>query len=98
MDILLLFRPTPTVAELRAAADQFCTLPWGTLEELYHVERGHSYTYPSQLPHRCLEALYIVTLLEKGFGFAPDSRSITFALEVSHIVRITLLLSGRLQL
>ena len=50
------------------------------------MERGHSYTYPSQLPHRCLEALYIVTLLEKGFGFAPDSRSITFALEVSPVL------------
>lgn len=64
------------------AADAFCALSWTTLEDLYHVERGHSYTYTSQLPHRCLEALYIVTLLEKGFGFAPDSRAITYALEV----------------
>lgn len=64
------------------AADKFCTLPWATVEELYFGERGHSYTYPSQLPHRCLEALYIVTLLEKGFGFDPDGRSITLALEV----------------
>ena len=75
-------RPTPSIAELREAADQFCSLSWPALEELYHVERGHSYTYPSQLPHRCLEALYIVTLLEKGFGFDKDSRAITLALEV----------------
>ena len=46
------------------------------------VSRGHQYTYTSQLPYRCLEALYIVTLLEKGFGFERDDRSITYALEV----------------
>lgn len=74
--------PTPSIAELRVAAEAFCGLSWTTLEELYHVERGHSYTYTSQLPHRCMEALYIVTLLEKGFGFAQDSRAITYALEV----------------
>lgn len=64
------------------AADRYCALPWTVVDEQYHVHKGHAYTYTSQLPYRCLEALYIVTLLEKGFGFDKDARDITLALEV----------------
>lgn len=57
-------------------------MPWSEVDAQYRVHRGHAYTYSSQLPYRCLEALYIVTLLEKGFGFDKDARDITLALEV----------------
>lgn len=30
------------------------------------------------MPHRCLESVYMVTLLRDGFGFHPSSRDITF--------------------
>jgi hypothetical protein len=76
------YRPTPSIAELRVAAEKFCAVPWSDVKERYDVLGGHEWTYPSQLPYRCLEALYIVTLLEKGFGFDPHMRNITLALEV----------------
>ena len=76
-------RPNPSIAELRVAADRYCALPWAVVDEQFHVHKGHAFTYTSQLPFRCLEALYIVTLLEKGFGFDKDARDITLALEVS---------------
>ncbi len=80
--IALCVRPNPSIAELRVAADRYCALPWTVVDEQYHVHKGHAFTYTSQLPFRCLEALYIVTLLEKGFGFDKDARDITLALEV----------------
>jgi hypothetical protein len=81
--LLCLCRPTPTLAELEEAVINFCALPWADVEHAYYNGKPHSYTYPAQLPYRCLEALYIVTLLEKGFGFDRHARDITLALEVS---------------
>ena len=75
-------RPNPSIAELRVATERFCTMPWNALKQRYDAQGGHTWTYPSQLPNRCLEAMYIVTLLEKGFGFDTHGRSITLALEV----------------
>eukprot|EP00428_Durinskia_dybowskii_P066965 CAMPEP_0170365636 /NCGR_PEP_ID=MMETSP0117_2-20130122/6004_1 /TAXON_ID=400756 /ORGANISM="Durinskia baltica, Strain CSIRO CS-38" /LENGTH=547 /DNA_ID=CAMNT_0010620199 /DNA_START=104 /DNA_END=1747 /DNA_ORIENTATION=+ len=74
--------PNPSISELRVATDKFCALPWEEVHDKHSAGVGHQWTYNSQLPYRCMEALYIVTLLEKGFGFDPDSRSITLALEV----------------
>jgi len=74
--------PTPTLAELEAAVLKFCALPWADVEHAYYNSKPHSFTYPAQLPYRCLEALYIVTLLDKGFGFDRHARDITLALEV----------------
>jgi GDA1/CD39 (nucleoside phosphatase) family len=43
------------------------------------------------LHNRCLEALYMTTLLEHGFGFDSSHRNITLALEVmGHEVEWTL--------
>jgi hypothetical protein len=42
----------------------------------------HKYTRDEQLPYRCLEGMYITTLLEHGFGFNGSHRNITLALEV----------------
>jgi hypothetical protein len=39
-------------------------------------------TNEDKLPNRCVEALYITTLLEDGFGFRGTHRGITLALEV----------------
>ena len=39
-------------------------------------------TNDDKLPNRCVEALYITTLLEDGFGFRGTHRGITLALEI----------------
>jgi hypothetical protein len=57
-------------------------MPWSAVKERYDGIQEVHYTYSSQLPYRCMEAVYMVTLLEKGFGFDPHTRSITLALEV----------------
>ncbi|KAL3896240.1 MAG: hypothetical protein SGARI_007228, partial [Bacillariaceae sp.] len=41
-------------------------------------EGEHSFTRAEVLPHRCIETVYMVTLLKDGFGFEPESRDITF--------------------
>lgn len=79
-------RPNPTIAEVRDAAIQFCETDWEMARTF-----SHAYTRSAQIAHRCLEGLYITTLLEQGFGFDPSSRNITIALEVEgHEVEWTL--------
>lgn len=74
-------RPTPTVAELERAALDFCGLDWAVVRQR-HEDDAHPYTLPHQLSDRCLEGLYMVLLLERGFGFQRHERAITYALEV----------------
>ena len=69
--------PNPSIEELYNALDGLCSRQWyGDLEEIKH--NAHPFTKAETLPHRCMEAVYIVTLLRDGFGFAPESRDITF--------------------
>ncbi|KAL7439420.1 hypothetical protein ACHAXM_006694 [Skeletonema potamos] len=69
--------PTPSIEELTHALDGFCSRKWqGDLEEVQH--EAHEHTRAEVLPHRCVEAVYMVTLLRDGFGFHPSSRDITF--------------------
>ena len=69
--------PNPSIEELYNALDGLCSRQWqGDLEEIKH--EAHPFTKADNLPHRCMEAVYIVTLLRDGFGFAPESRDITF--------------------
>ncbi|KAL3784867.1 hypothetical protein HJC23_012470 [Cyclotella cryptica] len=69
--------PTPSIEELSHALDTFCARRWqGDLEEVQH--EAHEHTRAEVLPHRCIEAVYMVTLLRDGFGFHPSSRDITF--------------------
>merc|ERR1712216_875115 len=69
--------PTPSIEELTHALDAFCARKWqGDLEEVQH--EVHEHTRAEVLPHRCVEAVYMVTLLRDGFGFHPSSRDITF--------------------
>ena len=73
--------PTPSIEELTHALDGFCSRKWqGDLEEVQH--EVHEHTRAEVLPHRCVEAVYMVTLLRDGFGFHPSSRDITFAQRV----------------
>jgi len=69
--------PSPTLRELGEAAGDFCALDWSSVSQA-----NHDWTWEDQLPHRCFEAIYIVTILEYAFGFDPHARDITFALEV----------------
>ncbi|KAL3823843.1 hypothetical protein ACHAXA_004115 [Cyclostephanos tholiformis] len=69
--------PTPSIEELTHALDAFCARQWqGDLEDVQH--EAHEHTRAEVLPHRCLEAVYMVTLLRDGFGFHPTSRDVTF--------------------
>lgn len=69
--------PTPSIQELFDALEGMCSRSWqGDLEEIQHA--AHAFTRPEVLPHRCLESVYMVTLLRDGFGFDPESRDITF--------------------
>ena len=73
--------PTPTIDELKHALESFCARSWkDDLEEVQH--EAHEYTMAEILPHRCLEAVYMVTLLADGFGFHPSKRDITFTHKV----------------
>jgi hypothetical protein len=55
---------------------------WDELYSSFHGPNRHPYTASNQLHDRCFEVLYIVTLLEKGFGFDKHGRNIIYALEV----------------
>ncbi|VEU41864.1 unnamed protein product [Pseudo-nitzschia multistriata] len=68
--------PTPSIDELQNALDGLCSRNWQGDMELQ--EGTHSFTRKEVLPHRCLETVYMVTLLKDGFGFHPSSRDITF--------------------
>lgn len=69
--------PTPSIQELHNALEGLCARGWADdLEPIQHS--AHAFTRPEVLPHRCLESVYLVTLLKDGFGFAPESRDITF--------------------
>jgi hypothetical protein len=76
--ILNLSWPTPSIGELHNALDGLCSRRWqGDLEDMLPHD-SHEFTRAEVLPHRCLESVYMVTLLKDGFGFHPDSRDITF--------------------
>lgn len=72
--------PNPSIQELVDALPALCQRNWHT--DLFHIRHhSHKFTRAEVLPHRCLESVYLVTLLRDGFGFEPDSRSITFLFE-----------------
>eukprot|EP00978_Attheya_sp_CCMP212_P015384 scaffold39726_cov45-Attheya_sp.AAC.1 len=73
--------PTPSIEELHNALEGLCSRSWqGDLEDIQHD--AHTYTRAEVLPHRCIESVYMVTLLRDGFGFDSSSRDITFTFEV----------------
>ena len=73
--------PNPSIQELYDALHGLCGRHWqGDLEDIQH--HAHEYTRAEVLPHRCIEAVYMVTLLRDGFGFHPLSRDITFTYHI----------------
>lgn len=58
------FRPTPSIDELEVSISEFCSMDWGADGE--NLLGRHKLTTDDRLPYRCLEAVYIVTLLEYG--------------------------------
>ena len=85
-------RPNPSIEEIEIATHDFCALEWANVKEnMMGKDKKHAFTKSSQLHNRCLEALYMTTLLEYGFGFDSSHRNITLALEVmGHEVEWTL--------
>jgi hypothetical protein len=83
-------RPISNVRELVEATDAFCEMDWhdvnGTYDHSMNANKGkHKKTSMDSLPHRCVEALYLSILLEEGFGFDLDQRSLTLALKVEGV-------------
>lgn len=73
--------PSPTLEELSMAIPHLCELQWnGDLE--FYQHSTHKYTRPDILPHRCFEAVYLVTLLRDGYGFDPRTRDISYIFDV----------------
>ncbi len=68
--------PNPSIQELHDALYGLCSREWHGDMELLHD--AHMFTRKEVLPHRCIETVYMVTLLKDGFGFHPSSRDITF--------------------
>ena len=67
--------PNPSIRELYNALDGLCSRAWeGDLEEIQH--KAHAFTRAEVLPHRCIESVYMVSLLKDGFGFSPESRQV----------------------
>lgn len=73
--------PNPSIQELYDALHGLCSRSWQDDLELIKDD-AHEYTSPEVLPHRCIESVYMVTLLRDGFGFHPSSRDITFAYRI----------------
>jgi hypothetical protein len=69
--------PNPSIQELYDALDGLCSRSWA--DDMALQKNMHSFTREEVLPHRCIETVYMVTLLKDGFGFHPSSRDITFA-------------------
>lgn len=68
--------PNPSIQELHDALYGLCSREWIGDMELLHD--AHEFTRREVLGHRCIEAVYMVTLLRDGYGFEPNSRDITF--------------------
>ena len=87
-----MLRPNPSIDEIELATHDFCALEWDLVKEnMIGKDKKHPFTKSSQLHNRCVEALYMATLLEHGFGFDGSHRNITLALEVmGHEVEWTL--------
>jgi len=76
-DALNLAWPNPSIQELHDALHGLCSRSWH--DDLVNIQHeAHAFTRPEILPHRCLESVYMITLLRDGFGFKPSSRDITF--------------------
>ena len=78
--------PKPTLLELENATSQYCTM--NLVDDIYPLydmdpqNQPHPYTRKGIVQHRCMEAIYMISLLET-FGFTSHERHITFAFDVN---------------
>lgn len=68
--------PNPSIQELHDALDGLCSRDWHG--DMANQHGAHDFTRSEVLPHRCIETVFMVTLLKDGYGFHPSSRDITF--------------------
>jgi hypothetical protein len=68
--------PNPSIEELHNALDGLCSRDWHG--DMAHQQGAHDFTRAEVLPHRCIETVFMVTLLKDGYGFDSSSRDITF--------------------
>lgn len=79
--------PTPTVLELERAVSEFCSFgDWEYIEENWIGK--HENTFASQMPVRCFESTYLVTLLRYAFGFSDNFNGINYAPEVDGVTAV----------
>ncbi|GMI05547.1 hypothetical protein TrVE_jg1861 [Triparma verrucosa] len=72
--------PNPSPNDMREAVKDFCGRNWEELEPVRGT--AHKWTRFDGFPHRCLETVYIHTLLRDGYGFDGDGRDVEFVLEI----------------
>ena len=78
--------PKPTLSELENATNKYCTM--NLVHDIYPLYDNdpqnlpHPYTRKGIVQHRCMEAIYMISLLET-FGFTSHERHITFAFDVN---------------
>lgn len=75
--------PTPTLNELWTAVRSWCQTKWTAVHKQSKVT-PHPFTKASLLPHRCFEAVYMVALLEDGYGLDPERRDVSFVYLVNN--------------
>jgi hypothetical protein len=71
---------SPTLDEIEHAAHKFCGQEWAAVNSTNGAP--HAFTRDELLPYRCVEVVYIHTLLKHGYGFPGDTRNITFVLDI----------------
>eukprot|EP00531_Pseudo-nitzschia_arenysensis_P004821 CAMPEP_0116157406 /NCGR_PEP_ID=MMETSP0329-20121206/23327_1 /TAXON_ID=697910 /ORGANISM="Pseudo-nitzschia arenysensis, Strain B593" /LENGTH=266 /DNA_ID=CAMNT_0003654511 /DNA_START=26 /DNA_END=826 /DNA_ORIENTATION=+ len=73
--------PNPSIDELQNALDGLCSRDWqGDME---NQEGAHAFTRKEVLPHRCLETVYMVTLLKDGLAMNANEQTATAATTVT---------------
>ena len=78
--------PKPTLFELENATSTYCSM--NLVKDIYPLydndplKQPHPYTRKGIVQHRCMEAIYMISLLET-FGFRSHERHITFAFDVN---------------
>ena len=77
-----IYRPTPSISEIKESTYSFCRIPW---DQLQSQARSHKYTGADMMPHRCLQGLYLGILLQDAFGFDGGHTGITIALKVQYM-------------
>ncbi len=72
--------PRPSTNQILTSVRSFCSVEWEHAELSYLGQ--HRFTSDDQFPYRCLEGLFIVTLLNEAFGFDSNINTITYAVDL----------------